>query len=292
MTMTEIPRKTRAALREAKQEGRSGGPRTPEGKTISSLNSLKHGLLAQGAVLPGEDVQERVRRIEDTIVALGATNEPLARLAAGIEEDLGKIERIDRIERGLILGRIEELLAQTGTGERAKKTAKGLQAVGTACQHFTRAPFPAQRGPEIDLRIHVMQTALFAVSDLVESPPMDLVADCHRHLTAIADKTAHPAIPAASVNALVDAAQKLLDALFERATRDEAVQTELRAAIAMIALPAEAELKKLARYAKLVEESLTRRLAALEQLRNATENVTPATEEQAREFRLRLRVVK
>lgn len=292
MTVTEIQRKTRTVLREAKQEGRSGGPRTPEGKQNSSLNAIKHALLAQGVVLPGEDVDERVRRIENTIVAVGATNEPLARLAADVEEDLGKIERIDRIERGLVLGRIEELLAQTGAGERAKKTAQALQTVMSACQHFTRAPFPAQRGPEIDLRIQVMQSALFALSDLIESPPMDLVADCHRHLTAVADATAHPAIPAAAVNALVDAAQKLLDVLFERATRDEAVQAELRAAIAGIALPAEAELRKLARYTKLVEESLARRLAALEQLRKATENVTPATEEQAREFRLRLRVVK
>lgn len=292
MTATETHKKARAVLREAKQEARSGGPRTPEGKAISSLNAVKHGLTGQPNVLPGEDVDEYMRGAEEMLKAYGATNEPVAQLTLLVHDGIQKMRRLDRIERGLMLGRIEELLAQTGAGERAKKTAQALKTVGSACQHFLRAPFPAQRGPEIDLRIHVMESALFAVSDLIESPPMDLVAACHGHLTAIADGTAHPAIPSASVRSLVEAAQKLLDVLVERATRDEAVQEELRKAIAGISLPGEAELKKLARYAKLVEESLARRLAALEQLRKATENVTPATEEQAREFRLRLRVVK
>src|ERR1700716_2558297 len=36
---------------------KSTGPRTPEGKAKVRLNSLKHGLCAQDAILPGEDVQ-------------------------------------------------------------------------------------------------------------------------------------------------------------------------------------------------------------------------------------------
>ncbi|WP_242370610.1 hypothetical protein [Anaeromyxobacter sp. SG26] len=292
MTLAEIQKQARAAVRDVPHRRGATGPTSPDGKAISSLNAVRHGLGARGVVLPGEDVDERVRRVEAAFVAFGVTSEPVARLVADIEEDLGKIERLDRIERGLLLGRIEELLKQTDTGERAKKTAHVLQTVGTACQHFVRAPFPAERGPEIERRVGMMQSALSMVSDLIESPPMDLVATCHRHLTAIADTRAHPSIPGASVNALIDGAQKLLDMLVERAGRDEAVQQELRAAIAGIALPAEAELKKLARYSKMVEESLARRLVALEALREATENITAATEEQAREFRLRLRVVK
>jgi len=33
----------------------STGPRTPEGKTASSMNALKHGADAASVVIPGED---------------------------------------------------------------------------------------------------------------------------------------------------------------------------------------------------------------------------------------------
>ena len=137
----------------------------------------------------------------------------------------------------------------------------------------------------------MMQVAINLIADVLDDAPMDLIADCHRHLVALGDARAHPELPLASLDALVAAAQQLTNALVERATRDEAAQEDLRKAIAGIALPAEAELKKLARYTKMIEESLTRRLAALEQLRKANETTSAATEEQARAFRLRLRVV-
>jgi hypothetical protein len=293
MTISEIQKKARAVL-DAKREGhsRASGPRTAEGKAISALNAVRHGLAAEHALLPGEDVSKYVRGAEETLAAFGATNEPIARLSVLIFDDLHKLERIERIERGLLLGRIEELAAQTAVGERAKKTGRALYSLVEACRHLLQAPIPTERGTEIDRRIRMMQAAINLIADVLDDAPMDLIADCHRHLVALGDTRAHPELPLASLDALVAAAQQLTNALVERATRDEAAQEDLRKAIAGIALPAEAELKKLARYMKMIEESLTRRLAALEQLRKANETTSAATEEQAREFRLRLRVVK
>ena len=70
-------------------------------------------------------------------------------------------------------------------------------------------------------------------------------------------------------------------------------QDELRAGIAGIALPDEAELKKLARYRAMLEASIQRRLTALEQLRRLTaENVTGEKDvERAKEYRVKLRLV-
>ena len=43
---------------------RSTGPRTHQGKSISRLNAIKHGMAGQGVALPDEDAAEIARRFE------------------------------------------------------------------------------------------------------------------------------------------------------------------------------------------------------------------------------------
>jgi hypothetical protein len=59
----------------------STGPRTPEGKTASSMNALKHGLTAETLVLPSENPENFLAFAEDLLAALvpvGALEEILA----------------------------------------------------------------------------------------------------------------------------------------------------------------------------------------------------------------------
>src|SRR5580698_8121517 len=44
---------------------KSTGPQTPEGKAASSLNSLKHGLLARQVVVRGHNIKESREEFED-----------------------------------------------------------------------------------------------------------------------------------------------------------------------------------------------------------------------------------
>ncbi len=57
---------------------RSTGPRTPQGRSKSRRNGLKHGLTGQGIVLPSEDAEELDRRF-DTLEAEMKPNSELAR---------------------------------------------------------------------------------------------------------------------------------------------------------------------------------------------------------------------
>ena len=58
-----------AILSKAKTQETSGptGPRTPEGKAISSANSLKHGLASGRLVIPGEDREDFEALLNDLV---------------------------------------------------------------------------------------------------------------------------------------------------------------------------------------------------------------------------------
>ena len=71
-TTTDAP--DRAAINR-RNAARSTGPRTPEGKSRSRLNALKHGLTARTPVLPGEDAEAHQARIETFVTSLEPRNE-------------------------------------------------------------------------------------------------------------------------------------------------------------------------------------------------------------------------
>jgi hypothetical protein len=61
---------------------RSSGPKTTQGRSISRMNALKHGLLAEQVVIPGEDFEEL-----DTLRRnLDAEFEPQGALEASLVE--------------------------------------------------------------------------------------------------------------------------------------------------------------------------------------------------------------
>src|SRR4051794_37427473 len=75
-TVESIPRAQRppSAARIAanrRNAMKSTGPRTPAGKAVSRLNGVTHGLCSKVPVLPGEDAEERRRRLEAWTEDLG-----------------------------------------------------------------------------------------------------------------------------------------------------------------------------------------------------------------------------
>ena len=83
-------------------------------------------------------------------------------------------------------------------------------------------------------------------------------------------------------------------ALLARGEVEQARGDEVRNAVATIPLPAESELKKRARYRKALEDSLQRRLQALDPMRKlATDRLVAQSDAAAaREYRIRLRLVR
>ena len=81
---------------------KSTGPRTDEGKSRASQNSLKHGLLARDAVVPGEDpadYEAQIAALEDDIQPEGAVECELVRQMADAQ---WRMRRLARIESGYL----------------------------------------------------------------------------------------------------------------------------------------------------------------------------------------------
>ena len=81
---------------------KSTGPRTQEGKARSSQNALKHGLLANDAVLPGEDPADfdrHLRSFEDTYLPRNRVEKEIVRQIADVA---WRMQRLSRIETAVI----------------------------------------------------------------------------------------------------------------------------------------------------------------------------------------------
>jgi hypothetical protein len=116
MSVASNVRALKGAVNQATSDrpGRATGPRTEAGRARSSLNALRHGLGAVQAVLPGEDAAEYERRMEAVFEALAPANEVEAQMVALIGDDLWRLERLGRVEQGIVFARVEELAAQVG----------------------------------------------------------------------------------------------------------------------------------------------------------------------------------
>ena len=85
---------------------RSGGPRTPKGKAVSSLNATKFGLYSESPVLPGvENEEEWLAHRRALFQAIDPTNYLEEALTERVAVILWRFKRLVRYEREQIRNR-------------------------------------------------------------------------------------------------------------------------------------------------------------------------------------------
>lgn len=282
-----------AQVKKAAANVRATGPKTEAGWARSAINAVKHGLAGRGLLLPGEDRGEYEAKLDGIFTALAPQDDAEAELVALVADDLWKLGRLARIEKGITLGRIEELLALTGTAEKAGATVNAISTVGHALTSWAAAPIPAEKGPEYVRRFRALADALDLVEATVRGVPADLMEVGHELLAQLHGMAADQALKPELYQAVFDHGRRVMTLLLDKGQAEDAAQDELRASIAGIALPNKEELAKLAKYRAMLETSLQRRLATLDQLRKLTAgNVADAGGAgKAREYRVKLRIV-
>ena len=152
---------------------RSQGPTSPEGKTRSRMNALKHGMTARIPVLPGEDPETFRLHVEGIVDSLAPRNALEVALAEQAALSLWKIERAERVEATRAAATIraaeaqaearqQEELAALGrwllanTVKTKQKAAEDLLAFLPADRH---APFRAGRGEPLAILLRIEATA-------------------------------------------------------------------------------------------------------------------------------------
>jgi len=103
---------------------KSTGPRSAAGKAAVSLNALKHGLLAQAALLPGEDEESFRSFADDLLAELEPVGARECLLAEQVVNLAWKLNRASRVEAGLFVR--ERALAEE---EWARSEREDLQRI-------------------------------------------------------------------------------------------------------------------------------------------------------------------
>ena len=96
---------------------KSTGPKTLEGKTAVRLNAVKHGLLSQEVLLPGEDEAD----LNELSELLMAELQPVGVIETLLVRDIivahWRLRRLRRTETGIFTGQISEVLQERAQSE-------------------------------------------------------------------------------------------------------------------------------------------------------------------------------
>src|SRR5688500_17144972 len=96
---------------------KSTGPKTPEGKAAVRLNAVKHGLLSQEILLPGED-EEALKELSEHLWAeLKPVGEMEILLVDRIIASYWRLRRLGRVEAGIFAWERSEELAERAERE-------------------------------------------------------------------------------------------------------------------------------------------------------------------------------
>ena len=122
-------KQVRANQRNARK---STGPKTPKGKEAVRLNALKHGLLAQEVLLPGEDeaaLKELGDRLTDELQPVGELENLLVER---IITAYWRLRRLGRVEAGIFAWELYDVLATRAEQEARNYERSVLDELGAS----------------------------------------------------------------------------------------------------------------------------------------------------------------
>src|SRR5215207_4777699 len=106
---------------------KSTGPRTPEGKAAVRLNALKHGLLSQAVLLPGEDEAALTELGQNLKAELQPVGELESLLVDRIIASYWRLRRLGRVETGIFAWELYGELERRAHEEVSSNTGQPVE---------------------------------------------------------------------------------------------------------------------------------------------------------------------
>jgi hypothetical protein len=111
---------------------KSTGPKTPEGKAVARLNAVKHGLLSQDVLLPGEDEAALKELGERMRAELQPVGELESLLVERIIAAQWRLRRLGRVETGIFAQHFSGAWVRAAGSSATDTAALGLSFIRDA----------------------------------------------------------------------------------------------------------------------------------------------------------------
>lgn len=286
----------RAALQnvtEALDKARKlGGPKTPEGKSRSSMNALRHGLSANNLLLPGEDAQHYESHLDSYFATFVPANLPEATIVAQIGDLSWKLERLSKLENNRLRARLEEELEKTDAYKSIALTRRALQMVNALAEIVDAVPSPPNSAEGTSALLDGVEHMVMELGE-VPGLPLVVVQPLSDAIVAAKESLNGVCMDMDAYKRLGNASKLARGALTEKLAQEEPALEPVRERLAAeVLLLEDKDLKNLERHRRLLESSMARQLDLLARVRSQVASMKPEALTEARELRVKLRVVR
>ncbi len=290
--MSTTVRNAVKAAQSAINGARSRGPTTQDGKERSSLNAVRYGFSGAHLLLPGEDATEYERHLDSYFAELVPTSTPEAMIVAQLGDLSWKLERLTKVENNRLRARLEEELEKTDHFQRVVRTRRALMAVSSLAETVDTHRMVPQEPALTESFLNGVDGTLVLLREVTELPEA-IFEPMASALEQARETRQEGRLKQAAYEHLGNMAKLTRGALTAKLTQEEAALEPVRERLAAeVLLLEDADLKKLERHRRLLENSMQRQLDLLEQVRSRVASARPEHQAEAKELRVKLRLVK
>jgi hypothetical protein len=156
---------------------KSTGPKTPEGKDAVRLNALKHGLLSQAVLLPGED-EKALRELGQSLRAeLQPVGELESLLVDRIIASYWRLRRLGRVEAGIFAWELYGELERRAHEEVSSNTKPPIHEIKIVYDDDLRPPeriVPPEKDQETLSKAQEIEAKQIEAMQNAETPTLGL----------------------------------------------------------------------------------------------------------------------
>jgi hypothetical protein len=256
------------------------------------MNSLRHGLSANNLLLPGEGAQQYESLLDGYFATFAPATLPEAHVVAQLGDLAWKLERLVKLENNRLHARLEEELEKTAGHLSIVLTRRALQMVNALAGAIEAVPTPPD---DVERTGALLDGVKRMVAELREVPelPSALLQPLADALDAAKESFNGTCISTSTYEHLGNMTRLARGALgVKLAQEEEALEPVRERLAAEVLLLDDADLKKLERHRRLLENSMQRQLDLLGQVRSQVASAQPEHQAAAKELRVKLRLVK